>query len=55
MNEEGMRIDMHHRFIPKPPLRSALKRPRQSSNAASNPSPFTPGVGLTAIAISARP
>ncbi|OCH86013.1 hypothetical protein OBBRIDRAFT_762042 [Obba rivulosa] len=28
MNEEGTRIDMQHRLIPKPPLRSALKRPR---------------------------
>jgi hypothetical protein len=26
MNEEGMRIDMHHCFIPKTPRRSALKR-----------------------------
>ncbi|KAE9407581.1 hypothetical protein BT96DRAFT_755799, partial [Gymnopus androsaceus JB14] len=25
MNEEGVRIDMAHRLIPKPPLRSALK------------------------------
>ena len=25
-NEEGVRIDMHHRLIPKPPLRPALKR-----------------------------
>ncbi|KAL4252986.1 hypothetical protein ABKN59_003540 [Abortiporus biennis] len=30
MNEEGVRIDMHHRLIPKPPLRSALKRPKSS-------------------------
>lgn len=28
MNEEGVRIDMEHRLIPKPPLRSALKRPK---------------------------
>ncbi|KAI0747177.1 hypothetical protein C8Q80DRAFT_825730 [Daedaleopsis nitida] len=28
MNEEGVRIDMQHRLIPKPPLRSALKRPK---------------------------
>ncbi|PCH44666.1 hypothetical protein WOLCODRAFT_139130, partial [Wolfiporia cocos MD-104 SS10] len=28
MNEEGIRIDMEHRLIPKPPLRSALKRPK---------------------------
>jgi len=39
MNEEGMRIDMQHRLIPKLPLRSALKRPRQMSNAAANPPP----------------
>lgn len=25
-NEEGIRIDMHHRLIPKMPLRPALKR-----------------------------
>ena len=29
MNEEGVRIDMQHRLVPKAPLRSALKRPRQ--------------------------
>ena len=29
MNEEGVRIDMAHRLVPKQPLRSALKRPRQ--------------------------
>ncbi|KAI0259706.1 hypothetical protein BC834DRAFT_798100, partial [Gloeopeniophorella convolvens] len=29
MNEEGVRIDMQHRLIPKAPLRSALKRTRQ--------------------------
>ncbi|KAH8089928.1 hypothetical protein BXZ70DRAFT_899140, partial [Cristinia sonorae] len=28
MNEDGVRIDMQHRLIPKPPLRSALKRSR---------------------------
>ncbi|CCL98047.1 uncharacterized protein FIBRA_00041 [Fibroporia radiculosa] len=28
MNEEGVRIDMEHRLIPKPPIRSALKRPK---------------------------
>ncbi|KAF7797365.1 hypothetical protein EIP86_008560 [Pleurotus ostreatoroseus] len=28
MNEDGTRIDMQHRLIPKPPLRSALKRPK---------------------------
>lgn len=39
MNEEGMRIDMQHRLIPKPPLRSALKRSRQPSNAGANPPP----------------
>jgi hypothetical protein len=27
-NEEGVRIDMQHRLIPKQPLRSALKLPR---------------------------
>ena len=26
MNEEGVRIDLNHRLIPKPPLRSALKQ-----------------------------
>ena len=28
MNEEGVRIDIVHCLIPKPPLRSALKRPK---------------------------
>ncbi|KAI0731788.1 hypothetical protein C8Q72DRAFT_775663 [Fomitopsis betulina] len=28
MNEEGVRIDREHCLIPKPPLRSALKRPK---------------------------
>ncbi|KAH9477355.1 hypothetical protein JR316_0009561 [Psilocybe cubensis] len=28
MNEEGTRIDLGHRLIPKPPLRSALKQPK---------------------------
>ncbi|KAF9460287.1 hypothetical protein BDZ94DRAFT_1266489 [Collybia nuda] len=28
MNEEGVRIDMQHRLIPKQPLRSALKQTR---------------------------
>ena len=28
MNEDGVRIDMQHRLIPKLPLRSALKRPK---------------------------
>lgn len=28
MNEEGIRIDLGHRLIPKPPLRSALKQSR---------------------------
>ncbi|KAK7443245.1 hypothetical protein VKT23_015842 [Stygiomarasmius scandens] len=32
MNEEGVRIDMNHRLIPKPPLRSALKRTSQGFN-----------------------
>jgi hypothetical protein len=27
-NEEGVRINMRHRLVPKLPLRSALKRPR---------------------------
>jgi hypothetical protein len=44
MNEEGMRIDMQHRLIPKAPLRSALKRSRQMSNAGANLPPFMPGV-----------
>ncbi|THU95819.1 hypothetical protein K435DRAFT_723329 [Dendrothele bispora CBS 962.96] len=30
MNEEGKRIDMAHRLIPKTPLRSALKRTSQA-------------------------
>ncbi|KAI0253437.1 hypothetical protein BJV78DRAFT_1194373 [Lactifluus subvellereus] len=40
MNEEGVRIDMQHRLIPKPPLRSALKRSRLPSNAGANPPQF---------------
>lgn len=28
-NEQGVRIDMHHRLIPKQPLRSALKQTRR--------------------------
>lgn len=39
MNEEGVRIDMQHRLIPKAPLRSALKRSRQPSNAGANAPP----------------
>jgi hypothetical protein len=35
MNEEGVRIDMQHRLIPKAPLRPALKR---SGTSASTPS-----------------
>ncbi|KAI0945765.1 hypothetical protein AcW1_001909 [Taiwanofungus camphoratus] len=31
MNEEGVRIDMEHRLMPKAPLRSALKRPKLSA------------------------
>lgn len=31
MNEEGVRIDMSHRLIPKVPLRSALKQPKALS------------------------
>lgn len=27
MNEQGVRIDINHRLVPKAPLRSALKRP----------------------------
>ncbi|CDO71134.1 hypothetical protein BN946_scf184845.g4 [Trametes cinnabarina] len=30
MNEEGVRIDMQHRLIPKQPLRSALKQPKNT-------------------------
>ncbi|KAH9830079.1 uncharacterized protein C8Q71DRAFT_717309 [Rhodofomes roseus] len=33
MNEEGVRIDMEHCLIPKPPLRSALKRPKVTAGA----------------------
>lgn len=32
MNEEGIRIDMEHRLIPRRPLRSALKRPSISTH-----------------------
>ncbi|KAF4616987.1 hypothetical protein D9613_008889 [Agrocybe pediades] len=32
MNEEGIRIDLSHRLIPKAPLRSALKQPRHNTN-----------------------
>lgn len=28
MNEEGTRIDVDHRLVPKVPLRSALKQPK---------------------------
>src|ERR1700722_2977630 len=35
-NEEGVRIDMRHRLIPKVPLRSALKRPRGQEPASSS-------------------
>ncbi|KAI5121118.1 hypothetical protein M0805_002790 [Coniferiporia weirii] len=35
MNEEGIRIDMQHRLVPKPPLRPALKRSSTSSSTAS--------------------
>jgi hypothetical protein len=42
MNEEGMRIDMQHRLVPKAPLRSALKRPHRMSNAGANPPQFIP-------------
>jgi hypothetical protein len=52
MNEEGMRIDMQHRFIPKAPLRSALKRPRQTSNAGANAPPFMP---MAVVPVAARP
>lgn len=31
MNEEGVRIDMSHRLVPKAPLRSALKQPKPLS------------------------
>ncbi|KAH9887330.1 hypothetical protein C8Q73DRAFT_657017 [Cubamyces lactineus] len=30
MNEEGVRIDMQHRLVPKRPLRSALKQPKNT-------------------------
>ncbi|KAI0360319.1 hypothetical protein OH77DRAFT_1392366 [Trametes cingulata] len=30
MNEEGVRIDMQHRLVPKRPLRSALKQPKST-------------------------
>ncbi|KZT66631.1 hypothetical protein DAEQUDRAFT_730048 [Daedalea quercina L-15889] len=33
MNEEGVRIDMEHCLVPKPPLRSALKRPKTGAGA----------------------
>lgn len=33
MNEDGVRIDMQHRLVPKPPLRSALKRSKNSSSS----------------------
>ncbi|KAI0646664.1 hypothetical protein C8Q79DRAFT_1010253 [Trametes meyenii] len=32
MNEEGTRIDMQHRLVPKPPLRSALKQPKSAQS-----------------------
>ncbi|EIW51606.1 uncharacterized protein TRAVEDRAFT_54361 [Trametes versicolor FP-101664 SS1] len=32
MNEEGVRIDMQHRLVPKRPLRSALKQPKNTVN-----------------------
>jgi hypothetical protein len=51
MNEEGTRIDMHHRLVPKPPLRSVLKRPRQASNAGANPPQFI----MPGVAVSGRP
>ena len=34
-NEEGIRIDMMHRLIPKVPLRPALKRGSTSSSSGS--------------------
>ncbi|KAL0578770.1 hypothetical protein V5O48_003223 [Marasmius crinis-equi] len=33
MNEEGVKIDMMHRLIPKVPKRSALKQPRAANHA----------------------
>lgn len=33
MNEEGIRIDMQHRLIPKAPLRPALKRSSTSGSS----------------------
>ncbi len=43
MNEEGIRIDIHHRLIPKGPLRPALKRTSTSSSSGgSNSSSLRP-------------
>ncbi|KLO09212.1 hypothetical protein SCHPADRAFT_577217 [Schizopora paradoxa] len=42
MNEEGIRIDMHHRLIPKGPLRPALKRTSTSSSGGSSNSSLRP-------------
>lgn len=36
MNEEGIRIDMQHRLVPKAPLRPALKRTSTSNSSAGN-------------------
>lgn len=35
MNEDGIRIDMQHRLIPKAPLRPALKRCNTSNSSTS--------------------
>lgn len=37
MNEEGIKIDMQHRLIPKIPTKSALKRPKMGGGAYTWP------------------
>ncbi|TFY69795.1 hypothetical protein EVG20_g3010 [Dentipellis fragilis] len=39
MSEDGVRIDMQHRLVPKAPLRSALKRSRKPSMGGGNAGP----------------
>ncbi|KAA1478697.1 hypothetical protein DENSPDRAFT_788334 [Dentipellis sp. KUC8613] len=39
MSEDGVRIDMQHRLVPKAPLRSALKRSRAPSMGGGNAGP----------------
>ncbi|KAL5476912.1 hypothetical protein ACEPAI_3098 [Sanghuangporus weigelae] len=51
-NEEGIRIDMHHRLIPKAPLRPALKR--GSSSTASQTLPGRPENRITLNGTSIR-